>query len=480
MAKLVWRVKLIADLGPDLVSETEVARIERDDWASPEIVGLTLDEGKRLAAATQAEIVRAQVAVMGERHRWCEQCGTKLSSKGYYRATFRSLFGDVAVRVRRLRACKCDADTGYTKSFSVGAATGGLAPELAYVTSKFAALAPFARVADLLSELLPIGGAANAGTVRNRTLRVGTTVATTASRVLPMSGSDGATPVVVGLDGGYVRSRHWRPERNFEVIAGKVIGSDGAQHRFAFTREGASEDQFAAALTRAGVRDHTPAAVLSDGDTGLRNLQRRVLPEATVVLDWFHIAMRFEHVLKAATGLEVLTGEIRRRDIERAKWCLWHGRWKRCLIRLAGLCRRSEAERNRHIEGVPALRHHLRDLVGYLEANQSGLVNYGARHRRGDPISTAFVQSAINEIISRRMIKKQQMRWTRWTVQPFLNVRVTVLDCRVAKKCRKSARSRACCHLIWEYPTRRFRILRQYPESLGSPGGWLGVVRAGG
>jgi hypothetical protein len=29
-------------------------------------------------------------------------------------------------------------------------ATGGVAPELAYVTAKFAALAPFARVADLL------------------------------------------------------------------------------------------------------------------------------------------------------------------------------------------------------------------------------------------------------------------------------------------------------------------------------------------
>jgi hypothetical protein len=29
MAKLVWRVKLIAELGSGIVSETEVARIER-------------------------------------------------------------------------------------------------------------------------------------------------------------------------------------------------------------------------------------------------------------------------------------------------------------------------------------------------------------------------------------------------------------------------------------------------------------------
>src|SRR3954470_15845584 len=42
-----------------------------------------------------------------------------------------------------------------------------------YLTAKFAALAPFGRVAALLSELLPISGAQNAGTVRNGTLRVG-------------------------------------------------------------------------------------------------------------------------------------------------------------------------------------------------------------------------------------------------------------------------------------------------------------------
>ena len=33
MAKLVWRVKLIAELGLGIVSETEVARIEHDDFA---------------------------------------------------------------------------------------------------------------------------------------------------------------------------------------------------------------------------------------------------------------------------------------------------------------------------------------------------------------------------------------------------------------------------------------------------------------
>ena len=434
MAKLVWRVKLIAELGSGIVSETEVARIERDDFAVAETVGLTLGEGKRLAAATQAEIVRVQVAAMGERFRWCEHCRAKLLSKGYYAATFRSVFGDVAIRIRRLWACGCRAGMQEPKSFAALLATGGIAPELAYITAKFAALAPFARVADLLSELLPIGGAVNAGTVRNRTMRVGATVAKLTAAGAQTLEPDAVTPaVIVGLDGGYVRSRHRRPERNFEVIAGKVIGADGTQHRFAFARNGGSAEQFARALVRTGVRDRTPATVLSDGDAGLRNLQRRVLPEATVVLDWFHIAMRFEHVLQAAIGLGVGTvdahlGEPSRCDIEHAKWRLWHGRWKGCLVKLASVYRWTKARSIRDVDGIRALQRHLKDLLAYLQANSSALVNYGARRRRGEPISTAFVESAINEIVARRMIKKQQMRWNRWTVQPFLDVRVAVLD----------------------------------------------------
>src|SRR5687768_17612410 len=59
--KLVWRVKLVAELEPGVATETEVARIERDEEASLADLGLRLEEAKRLTAALQAEIVTAQV-----------------------------------------------------------------------------------------------------------------------------------------------------------------------------------------------------------------------------------------------------------------------------------------------------------------------------------------------------------------------------------------------------------------------------------
>jgi hypothetical protein len=57
--KLVWRVKLVAELQPGVMTETEVVRIGRDEEAGLADLGLRLDEVKRLTAALQAEIVTA-------------------------------------------------------------------------------------------------------------------------------------------------------------------------------------------------------------------------------------------------------------------------------------------------------------------------------------------------------------------------------------------------------------------------------------
>src|SRR5271165_5925451 len=138
-----------------------------------------------------------------------------------------------------------------------------------------------------------------------------------------------AEPVVVGLDGGYVRSRHRQEERHFEVVAGKVIDAHGVQSRFAFARNSPAiaSDAFKQALATAGVQADTPAIVLCDGDAGLWRLQREALPHATVVLDWWHAAVRFEHALQTARGLGTGTADKRLtneavRGLERAKWAL--------------------------------------------------------------------------------------------------------------------------------------------------------------
>jgi hypothetical protein len=123
-------------------------------------------------------------------------------------------------------------------------------PELRYLTAKLASLMPFGKVADFLSELLPLSAKAAPGTIRNRTMKVGRRLQKSAEALAEPPRREPCERAVVGFDGGYVRSRHRRPEYNFEVVAGKVLDQDGSVARFAFVRDGGSTESAAALVMR--------------------------------------------------------------------------------------------------------------------------------------------------------------------------------------------------------------------------------------
>ena len=70
----------------------------------------------------------------------------------------------------------------------------------------------------------------------------------------------------------------------------------------------------------------------------------------------------------------------------------------------------------------------VREFHGYIEANQNFIPNYGDRYRHGEKISTAFAESAVNQVVSKRMVKKQQMRWSESGAHNLLQVRTKVLN----------------------------------------------------
>lgn len=69
----------------------------------------------------------------------------------------------------------------------------------------------------------------------------------------------------------------------------------------------------------------------------------------------------------------------------------------------------------------------LHRLSCYIDNNAGTLVNYGARYHKGLPISSSIAESAVNQVVSHRMAKKQQMRWTDEGAHCLVQVRVAVL-----------------------------------------------------
>jgi putative protein kinase ArgK-like GTPase of G3E family len=121
--------------------------------------------------------------------------------------------------------------------------------------------------------------------------------------------------------------------------------------------------------------------------------------------------------------------------IDRIKWYLWHGNVFRALDELEALNEELYSWSEEAVgtqETKQNKKNKLWKLVDefetYIQKNQAFIVNYGERYRYNETISTAFVESTVNELISRRMAKKQQMRWTKKGAHLLLQLRIKPLN----------------------------------------------------
>jgi hypothetical protein len=165
---------------------------------------------------------------------------------------------------------------------------------------------------------------------------------------------------------------------------------------------------------------------LTDGGADVRELPLYLNPQAEHLIDWFHITMRLTVMGQMARGLEGTHGAETARQLERLKWFLWHGNVFRALQVVGDL------EIDLHVDdagpGQRKLVKAVTEFGRYIEANATWIPNYGERYRSGEAISNAFVESAVNQVVSKRMVKKQQMRWPPRGAHLLLQIRTRVLN----------------------------------------------------
>ena len=91
-------------------------------------------------------------------------------------------------------------------------------------------------------------------------------------------------------------------------------------------------------------------------------------------------------------------------QLESLKWFLWHGNTFRADQVLDDLQVDLDTEESGPEQSK--LAKHLAEFAGYILANADRIPNYGERRRCGETISTAFVESTVNQVVSKRMVKK--------------------------------------------------------------------------
>jgi hypothetical protein len=253
-------------------------------------------------------------------------------------------------------------------------------------------------------------------------------------------------PLTVGIDGGSVRG--CPKQGHFEVIAGKSV--------LAFKREAPEEVPTAKCfafvqtfdekprrrlfelLRSQGMQENQQVVFLSDGGEDVRSLPLYLNPESEYWLDWFHITMRLTVLQQTAKGLPPELGEgdeahaLREptlKSLESIKWYLWHGNVYQALQHLEGVQMDLDAAGfERDAEVIAKLLKAVEEFHTYIRNNGSFIPNYGERFRHGETISTAFVESTVNQVISKRMVKRQQMQWSPRGAHLLLQTRTRVLN----------------------------------------------------
>ena len=438
-----------------------LAGIERRERSLVEL-GMTLAEGRCLLAEAQSALVSRQAGAWMSERTHCNRCGTALCHKDSRSVVLRTVLGKVKIASPRLWSCSCAVKPGAPRRSTsplCKALPVRVTPELQYLQAKWAAYLPYRQVTDLLEEVLPLDKGISYGATRRTVCAVGKALDAEVEREIgsrPKAVADGqirqsASIGCVSVDSAWV-SHHSSPkgreaaradallrspwskpstqERHVNIVAGRATFVGRAPRVYAYVHKevasaAARLDQF---LARSGVEPQERVSVISD-DAGefVKAVEGSQLARGRI-LDWFHIAIKFKAAENSVFGSKMIDSLERaavENEIRSAKWLVWHGKGGKSVARIKALDDSLMVKKGYEFS---TLWWNLHRVSGYIKNNAGTLVNYGARHRRGLPISSSIAESAVNLVVSHRMAKKQQMRWTDEGAHCLVQVRVAALN----------------------------------------------------
>jgi len=309
-------------------------------------------------------------------------------------------------------------------------------PELDQLRAHLSALMSYQVAADLLKQMFPVDAGTDPETLRRHTLKAGAALADRAAIRSPAV----VPAITVTVDATFIRSRE-DDERHFEVRVGNVETKAGGRQVFGGVAKAGTDIQglIRKNLDAVGGNRDTVLTAFTDGCPGLRGILAGAGVLEPPILDWFHIAMKLQHLKQMADGLAA--GDPARAaakavivaEVERLHWRIWNGKAKsarKSIDRIRPVMHHFRGERDDRQSIAPSrkLWTALRALNKYLTGQSAWLVNYAARHRAGLRVGTAITEGTANFLVNRRMNKSQQMRWSRRGADLLLQVRCAVYN----------------------------------------------------
>lgn len=385
-------------------------------------LGLRHEEQIKILSKIQDTIISQQSPQLATRLDSCIQCGGKMIKGGYNQSDFHAVFTDHKVKTQRQICNNC----GWRNIPSVKSLFGTAShPDLVKLQCETGAEHTYRDAQVILNkQSLVRRKINNHEQIHNVIEKVGEYIGQTIEK-------DNITPdtkaqeLIVQIDGGYLKDKSLA-KRSFEAMAAvvyrpeniiktksqknKIISKHCAASALSDNQEYMKKSLLVAAKKQ-GLSDHTKITVLCDGANNCWNIADSLREHCSSflgILDWFHIAMKFQNISLPKTQKAIL---------EKVKWCLWHGKIDKALDKLDTLISRVK-NTTRLIK--------LSKLKTYLSNNGNHIVSYELRKNNNLTFTSNIAESTVESLINQRCKGHQHMRWTREGVHKLLQTRAYI------------------------------------------------------
>jgi len=173
---------------------------------------------------------------------------------------------------------------------------------------------------------------------------------------------------------------------------------------------------FVGACVTQGMSIKSIVTCLADGADNCREIANAIKQhcnEVVYILDWFHIAKRFQNIAIPPEHKE---------KYKHIKFNLWHGNVVKALQRLAEFMQISDIVKNSITTDK------LKKLSVYISNNELGIVNYAVRKKAGLVFTSNLAECTVNTVINERQKGKKKMLWSRQGAHNILQIRSSVFS----------------------------------------------------
>jgi hypothetical protein len=417
----------------DIIDEGKVIRPET-------IIDIGLRHQKQIEIlqAIQDSILNAQSIHLKEDLNGCPNCGNKLHKQGTTKASFNAVFTDHKVPVQRQICPQCK----WRSVPSINSLFGThMHPDLLKLQCENSSEKSYTKSEIDLNKM-----SNNIKRTVNNTMtqhgvieNVGAYISNHADLTVPDDIVE-VKNLVVQVDGGHIKPIE-KHVRSFEAMTSVIYNPDNVvpkakkkkmsleefkkadknldrgeiiqKHCAASALDDGQEQMKKLTLIAAkkeGLTKNTEVTALSDGAQNCWNIIDSLNEECAsiiCILDWFHIAMKFQTISLSESHKELL---------DSGKWALWHGNIDLSIDRLTELKKLIRSVKNRDKVGK---------LITYISNNTNKIVDYNDRKKKGLIFTSNMAECTVESLINQRCKGKQHMRWTREGVHSILQIRAS-------------------------------------------------------